>query len=99
MFGIKAEEDIEMDPKNNKEVVEELNCEIHKLKVENKDLKRELEEQCLEIQDIQRERGVKIQVADRLNKEISDVKLKFRKEKTTIFKEHRKEIKFWRLEL
>ena len=39
------------------------------------------------------------QASDKLSKEISEMKAKFKKEKETIFKEHRMEGKFWKKEL
>jgi hypothetical protein len=40
-----------------------------------------------------------MQASDKLNKEISEMKAKVKKEKETIFKEHRMEVKFWKKEL
>ena len=66
---------------------------------ENKNLKCEIEQQNVDIQDLQISNKIQKQISQKLSKNINETEKKSKKEKTMIYKQHRAEIKSWRLEL
>ena len=52
-----------------------------------------------EIRDLERKNKVQKEISDKFNKELSETKVKMRKEKQAILKEHRTEVKYWRNKL
>ena len=69
------------------------------LKTENESLKIKIEDQNQEIINLQNSLKVKIKVSEKLNKELSENKIKAEKEKAAIIKTYKAEVKSWRKDL
>ena len=77
----------------------DLEFEIQLLNKENKSLENVNENQTDTIDQLEISNAKRKQVCDNLNVKLNETKTKFKKEKTNLLKEHRKEIKSWRIEL
>jgi hypothetical protein len=73
--------------------------EISCLIKENEGLKRHIEDQAVEINDLEVSKKKGRHVADKLNKELANIKTKFKKEKAVLHKQHKAEVKAWRKDL
>ena len=80
-------------------MIRTLNLKIFKLNSENEKFESKEKDFTQEIKDLENLNKKGRQASDKLSKEISRIKAKFEKEKETILKEHRIEIKFWKKEL
>ena len=86
--------------------LDEKNCALETLNFENKQLEKEnsekdisIENQNMEIYDLKLGNKNAREISNKLNKKHSDLMIKFEKEKNTILKEYKAEIKYWRKEL
>ena len=93
------EEDFHKELVKKNGLVNTPNLEISQLKQENKNLKCEIEKQNVDIQDLQISNRIQKQISQKLSKDVNETKKKSKKVKTLIYKQHRAEIKSWRLEL
>jgi hypothetical protein len=75
------------------------NEEILRLEKKNERLEKVIDNQKEEIESLHASNKNLSKVSGNLNKELNQAKLKFQKEKKSIFKQHRTEIKSWRKEL
>ena len=75
---------------------ETLQLKVEQLEKESKNKDKEIENQKEEIYDLTLVKKTATQVSNKLNKDISDLKLRFQKENNLIVKEHKTEIKYWR---
>ena len=82
--------EIERDQKVRDEVIRETAAA---LKTENENLKTRIGDQNKEIKDLQNFKKVKIKVSEKLNKELSENKIKAEKEKAAIVKTYKAEVK------
>ena len=80
-------------------LLETFHCKIEQLEKETKDKDIKVKNQKEDMYDVKLASKKAIQISDKLNKEISDLKIKFKKEKNSILKEHNTEIKYWRNQL
>ena len=83
----------------NNALVTTLNLEINQLNLENYEFRTSVENQTHEIKDLESLIKAGKQASNKLNKEISEMRANFNKEKETIAKEHRMEVKAWKKEL
>ena len=83
----------------NNDLVDSLRLEISNLKSESIVKESIIEDQKEEIEYLEKANKKANQISNNLNKEFSTVKVKFNKEKELILKEHKAEVKAWRIEL
>ena len=83
----------------NNALVTTLNLEIKQLNLENYESRTSVGNLTQEIKDLESLIKTGRQASTKLNKEISEMKANFNKEKETIAKEHRMEVKAWKKEL
>ena len=83
----------------NNNLVYSLRLEISNLKSESIVKESIIEDQKEEIEYLEKANKKANQISNNLNKEFSTVKIKFNKEKELILKEHKAEVKAWRIEL
>ena len=69
------------------------------LKTENEKLQVRIEDQNSEIKDLQNSLKVRIKVPEKLNKELSENKIKAENENTSLITSYKAEIKSWRKDL
>ena len=86
--------------------LEEKNCALETLQIEIKQLKKEnseknktIESQKVDVYDLKLAHKIASETSNRLNKVLSDLKIKSKKEKHAILKQNKAEIKYWRKEL
>ena len=87
----------EFDEKNC--VLETLQVEIQQLRKENSDKDINIENQKVEVYDLKLANKKASDASNKLNKVLSDLKVKFKKEKYAILKQSKAEIKYWKKEL
>ena len=75
------------------------NHEVKELEEEIKVLQTRVDERDAEIESLKHATEVAREISNKVHKELSDTKLKFREEKATIFKEHKAEVKAWKKDL
>ena len=92
-------EALDEDDFKSKKNIQNLNAHIKQLVKEKEDCRRKIETQSVEIKDLEFSNKTKQAICDRLNKELSETKLRFSKDRTKISKEHKAEVKFWQKEL
>ena len=80
-------------------LVNSLNVQISQVSKENYCCQRKVEELSLEIQDLERSKKKSDEISNKFNKELSDTRTKFKKEKDLTLKEHRTEVKAWKTDL
>ena len=80
-------------------LVKPLNVKIEQLSTENETLQIKIENQNENLQDLEQSCKKSDEISKILNKQISDLKADFKKEKKDIMKEHKAEVKAWRLDL
>ena len=85
--------------KSMESLVDSLRLEISNLKSESIVKESIIEDQKEEIEYLEKANKKANQISNNLNKEFSTVKVKFNKEKELILKEHKAEVKAWRIEL
>ena len=96
---VEANESMHQELFARNDLMDNLMLELKELKEENEVFKTKIESQNIEIQDLEKCVKQKSDISKNLNKRISDLTVKFNKEKSEIFKEHKAEVKFWRKEL
>ena len=82
-----------------KSAINKLTEEKDHLINENEKLNLSIKEKDREIMDLERANKVKSEVADKIKKNLKEVKEKFQKEKTDITRNHKLEVKYWRKQL
>ena len=80
-------------------VIEEYTCEIRDLNHNNAALQTKIDERDDTITELKKMNKNSREAADRINKELNEIKIKYSKEKAVLIKEHRAEIKVWRKDL
>ena len=77
-------------------LVDNLKHDMSNLVIENKGFRFKVEEQKEDIQDLENSLKIKIQVSERLNKELNDIKIKAEKEKASNKRMHKADVKSWK---
>ena len=82
-----------------KDLVHKVTFEIKQLKEENDFFRNKSDSQGIEIQDFEMSAKRSNDISENLNEKLSESTVKFKKEKSKIFKEDKVEVKFWRHDL
>ena len=96
---IEPEETLQSELSESKKLVDNLNYKIIQLAKKTEDNEKLIEKQKVEINDLERSNKKQVEISQKFHKELNETKLRCKKEKGAIFKEHKKEVKFWRKEL
>ena len=94
-----ANETLQKELLEEKDLVQQLTFEIKELKEKNNFFRNKSDSQSIEIQHLEMSANKNNDISNKLNKKLSESTEKFKKEKSGIFKEHKVEVKFWRNEL
>ena len=84
---------------NNPSYVENLEYEVSKVTSENKKHRETIEAQTEEIHELESSIKVKTEVANQINKKLSEFRTTSETEKAAIKKAHKAELKYWKKEL
>ena len=95
----KAIDDYETVQEGSRTLVSNLHENIRNLTKENEELKARIEAQNNDIEVLNISNKTTKEVSNKLRKELSETKANFNKEKITIMKNHKTEIKHWRKQL